>query len=728
MRKFTLLFLLCAGLTVQAKEILIQSKTTSMVIDAEAGKAPQYVYFGDKVNAGDVLQAPRDGRMELYPAYGMNTPAEAALSVRHADGNMSTVLQFVSSSVTGEAKATVTALQLRDPVYGTEVKLCYRAYHDVDMIEAWSEITNREKGAVTLSRFCSAMLPIRRGSVWMSHLYGTWANEGQVAEEPLLPGEKVVRNNDGVRNSHTDHAEVLFSLDGKGQENAGAVIGAALCYSGNYKLKVVTDDTNYHYFFAGINEDNSAYHLQRGETFVTPVLALTYSGEGLSGASRNFHKWGREYKLCHGNQERMILLNSWEGVYFDINQQGMNQMMTDIADMGGELFVMDDGWFGTKYQRNKDDTSLGDWEVDRKKLPEGIEGLLQTARSKGIKFGIWIEPEMTNTLSELYEKHPDWVVKAPRRDAVTGRGGTQLVLDLSNPKVQDYVFSIVDRLLTKYPDIAYIKWDANMPIVNHGSQYLSMDDQSHLYIAYHRGLEKTLQRIRAKYPDVIIQACASGGGRANWGVLPYFDEFWVSDNTDAQQRIYMQYGTSYFFPAIAMASHISAVPNHTVFRTTSLKYRIDVAMSGRLGMEIQPKNMTQEEKDLCRKAIAEYKTIRPVVQLGDLYRLKSPFDHQGVASLMYVSETKDKAVFYWWRTDNFYNEILPRIKMAGLNPDRMYIVHELNRIDNRPLDCEGKRYRGAYLMQHGLEMPLNHNVDYAKRNDWSSRVLYLTAE
>jgi alpha-galactosidase len=728
MRKFALLFLLCAGLTVQAKEILIQSKTTSMVIDAEAGKAPQYVYFGDKVNAGDALQAPRDGRMELYPAYGMNTPAEAALSVRHADGNMSTVLQFVSSSVTGEAKATVTALQLRDPVYGTEVKLCYRAYHDVDMIEAWSEITNREKGAVTLSRFCSAMLPIRRGSVWMSHLYGTWANEGQVAEEPLLPGEKVVRNNDGVRNSHTDHAEVLFSLDGKGQENAGAVIGAALCYSGNYKLKVVTDDTNYHYFFAGINEDNSAYHLQRGETFVTPVLALTYSGEGLSGASRNFHKWGREYKLCHGNQERMILLNSWEGVYFDINQQGMNQMMTDIADMGGELFVMDDGWFGTKYQRNKDDTSLGDWEVDRKKLPEGIEGLLQTARSKGIKFGIWIEPEMTNTLSELYEKHPDWVVKAPRRDAVTGRGGTQLVLDLSNPKVQDYVFSIVDRLLTKYPDIAYIKWDANMPIVNHGSQYLPMGDQSHLYIAYHRGLEKTLQRIRAKYPDVIIQACASGGGRANWGVLPYFDEFWVSDNTDAQQRIYMQYGTSYFFPAIAMASHISAVPNHTVFRTTSLKYRIDVAMSGRLGMEIQPKNMTQEEKDLCRKAIAEYKTIRPVVQLGDLYRLKSPFDHQGVASLMYVSETKDKAVFYWWRTDNFYNEILPRIKMAGLNPDRIYTVHELNRIDNRPLDCEGKRYRGAYLMQHGLEMPLNHNVDYAKRNDWSSRVLYLTAE
>ena len=243
-------------------------------------------------------------------------------------------------------------------------------------------------------------------------------------------------------------------------------------------------------------------------------------------------------------------------------------------------------------------------------MPDGIEGLLRDAKKNGVKFGIWIEPEMTNTKSELYEKHPDWVIKAPKRDAVVGRGGTQLVLDLGNPKVQDFVFDVVDDLLTKYPDIAYIKWDANMPIMNHGSQCLPAADQSHLYIAYHRGFSNVIDRIRAKYKDVVIQCCASGCGRANWGFLRGFDEFWVSDNTDALQRVYMQYGTSFFFPAIAMASHISAVPNHTVFRTTSLKYRIDVAMSGRLGMEIQPKNMTKEEKALCRKAIAEYKEIR----------------------------------------------------------------------------------------------------------------------
>ena len=490
-----------------------------------------------------------------------------------------------------------------------------------------------------------------------------------------------------------------------------------------------TDDSDYHYFYAGINPDNSEYHLKKGETFITPKVALSFSQCGLSGVSRNFHKWGRKYMLAHGDKERKILLNSWEGVYFDINQKGMDQMMGDIASMGGELFVMDDGWFGVKYPRKTDNCALGDWVVDTNKLPEGIEGLLRDAKKHGIKFGIWIEPEMSNTVSELYEKHPDWIIKAPKRDAVLGRGGTQVVLDMANPKVQDFVFSIVDNLMTKYPEIDYIKWDANMAIMNHGSQYLNMADQSHLNIEYHRGFQKTCERIRAKYPDLTIQACASGGGRANWGVLPYFDEFWVSDNTDALQRIYMQWGTSYFFPAIAQASHISATPNHTVFRTTAMKYRIDVAMSGRLGMEIQPKNMSDDEKALCRQAIKEYKEIRPIVQFGDIYRLVSPYDKQGLASMMYVNEAKSKSVFFWWKTESFQNEHLPLVKMAGLDANKMYKVHELNRIDKNPMDVEGKTFSGAYLMNHGLEMPYrNEPADWSKKNDWSSRVLLLEAE
>ena len=731
MKRFFLFILsLVTLLSINAKTVVVETRGISLVINAEEGKSPQYLYFGAKLKAGDVerLQNPREGRMDVYPAYGLNPQAEAALAMRHADGNMSTALVVTGIDESVEGSSKVTAIHLKDPVYPVTVDLKYRTYPDADMIEAWTEITNNEKQVVTLTRFASAMLPVRRGNVWLSHLYGSWANEAILAEEPLLAGEMVIRNTDGTRNSHTDHGEVMLSLDGKAKENSGDVIGAALCYSGNYKLRICTDDTEYHYLFAGINEDNSEYHLKKGETFVTPPLALTFSKEGLSGASRNFHKWGRKYKLMHGNKERKILLNSWEGVYFDINEEGMDQMMGDIASMGGELFVMDDGWFGDKYPRKTDNSSLGDWVVDRNKLPNGIGGLIDDAKKHGIKFGIWVEPEMANTTSELYEKHPEWILKAPNREPVLGRGGTQVVLDLANPKVQDFCFGVIDNLMTEFPAIDYIKWDANMPVSNHGSQYLPMKDQSHLYIEYHRGFEKVCKRLRAKYPDLTIQACASGGGRANWGVLPWFDEFWVSDNTDALQRIYMQWGTSYFFPAIAMASHISIVPNHTVFRTTSLKYRIDVAMSGRLGMEIQPKNMTDEEKSLCRKAISEYKEIRPVVQFGDIYRLLSPYDRLGAASMMYVSEAKDKAVFYWWKTESFQNEHLPRVKMAGLQSDKLYKVHELNQIDNTPLDVEGKVFSGEYLMNNGLELPYRHDVDWNKKNDWSSRVLYLTAE
>ena len=721
--KYTkLLFLLAMALPVAAaaQQVRISTKTTDLVLSAPVGGDLKQLYYGSSLSATDLaaldaVEIPHDA----YPVYGLNCPAEVALAVKHSDGNMTLQMEVEAVSEGGGE----TRITLKDKVYPFYVDVCYRTYDDSEVIEAWTEITNKEKGSVTLNQFSSAYLPIRRGDVWLSHLYGTWADETFLVEEPLTPGLQVIKNKDGVRNSHTDHAEVMISLDGAPKENSGRVIGAALCYWGNYKLRLETHDDEYHHFFAGINEENSAYTLAKGETFVTPVLALTYSDEGLSGVSRHFHRWARAHRLAHGDVPRKILLNSWEGVYFDINQEGMDQMMADIASMGGELFVMDDGWFGDKYPRNNDSSSLGDWVVDEDKLPEGIEGLLADAKKNGVRFGIWIEPEMANTTSELYEKHPEWALKAEGRDVVTGRGGTQVVLDLANPEVQDFAFDIVDNLMTKYPEIDYIKWDANMSTLGHGSQYL--ENQEHLYIEYHRGLEAVCQRIRAKYPDVTIQACASGGGRANYGLLPYFDEFWVSDNTDALQRVYMQWGTSYFFPAIAMASHISAAPNHQTFRTVPLKYRIDVAMSGRLGMEIQPRNMTGEERELCRKAIAEYKEIRPIVQFGDIYRLQSPFDKQGVASLMYVTPEKDRAVFYWWKTEEFVGQHLPRIPMAGLDPDKLYTVREINRIDNNPLPFEGKTFSGVYLMGSGLDLPYTHDVDYHKLNDYCSRVLLL---
>jgi alpha-galactosidase len=719
-------------LNVSAKTISVNTAKTSLVLDAVEGQPLKFLYYGDRLNNADANSLNVTGMdvVDAYPVYGMGCQREPAMSVVHPDGNMTLQLAVKSTDVTRDDAngTTTTVITMSDKYYPFDIVMKYLTYDDSDIIETWAEAVNRGKKPVRLNKYASAYLPIRYGDVWLSQLYGSWANEGRLEETPVSHGVTEIINTDGVRNSHTSHGEVMFSLDGRPDERHGRTIGAALCYSGNYKLRVHADDSNIIHFVAGIDEDNSSYTLDKGETFVTPPLALTYSDQGKGGVSRNFHHWGRNHRLAHGNEPRKILLNSWEGVYFNINEQGMADMMADIADMGGELFVMDDGWFGVKYPRNNDSTSLGDWTVDTNKLPSGIQGLIETAKKNGIKFGIWIEPEMTNSISELYEKHPEYIIKPTNREPVQGRGGTQLVLDLSNPKVQDLVFNVVDTLMTKYPELDYIKWDANAPIMNHGSQYLTADKQSHLYIEYHRGFAKICDRIRAKYPNLTIQACASGGGRANYGVLPWFDEFWVSDNTDALQRVYMQWGTSHFFPAIAMASHISATPNHQTFRTIPLKYRIDVAMSGRLGMEIQPKNMSDEEKALCRKAIKEYKEIRPIVQLGDQYRLLSPYDDKGAASMMYVSEDKDKAVFYWWKTETFCNQQLPRVTMDGLDPDATYTVRELNVIDNTALPYEGKSFSGKFLMTNGLEMPLEHNVDYNKRRDFASRVLLLTRD
>lgn len=737
----TLTSLFC--LTASAEKVELSTPHNTLVLDIWKGGEPKFVYYGEKLSAADLATLPNPtnanwSHLEVYPAYGAtHTMSETAFAMKHADGNLSSNLVVESYSKKAisdkapngkERSGELLTITLKDPLYPNIVNLYYQTYSDVDMIECWTDITNNEKSTVTLTQFYSSCMPIRRNNVYCHHLHGSWASEAQLVTEKLNNGLLEIKNKDGLRNATSDRQEVMFSLDGPGQENCGDVIGAALMYSGNYRITVDTDDSEFHYYFAGINPDNSEYHLRKGETFTTPHVAYTFSNEGLSGASRNYHKWARKYHLQHGDKERDILLNSWEGVYFDINHEGMDQMMHDIASMGGELFVMDDGWFGEKYRRLTDNAALGDWVVDKKKLPEGIERLVSDAKKNGVKFGIWIEPEMANTTSELYEKHPDWIIKAPGREPVLGRGGTQVVLDLSNPKVQDYVFSIVDNLLTKYPEIAYIKWDANAPVMNHGSQYLPMADQSHLYIAYHKGLIDVCKRIRAKYPDVVIQDCASGGGRANYALLPYFDEFWVSDNTDALQRIYMQWGTSYFFPAIAMAQHISAVPNHAVFRTTSMKLRVDVAMSGRLGMEIQPKNMTDEEKAFCKQAIESYKKIRPVIQFGDQYRLHSPYAGDNLASLMYVTEAKDQAVYFWYKLETMKDEHFPPVKMAGLDPQKRYTVHELNRIDKNPLPCEGKSFSGQYLMNNGLEMPYSHDVEHNKLNDWSSRVIYLTAE
>ena len=705
-----------------AQDYLVSTPNTSLLIKATPGETVKIQYYGSKIENSDI-QGIYDAGMvfnaDSYPAFGLQTMGEKAIAATQPDGNMSLDLKIEQVKQYPTKDGEVTEILLKDKVYPFEIKQYYKAYQGTDIISTWIEIMNNGKKSVTLYRFVSAYLPVQRGDNWLTHFHGHWGAENMLEEEKLTNGQKVISNKDGMVNTETDNPSFMLSIDGKPQEEYGHILGGTLAWTGNYLLKMDITNTKLN-IIAGINEENSHYKLEPKETFKTPEFAMTYSTSGKGGVSRAFHRWARMYKLSHGNVERDILLDSWEGVYFKVNQEGMDQMMKSFSALGGELFVMDDGWFGNKYSRNRGDSSLGDWTVNKKKLPLGIEGLIASAKKHKIKFGLWIEPEMSNTKSELFEKHPEWILQCKNRPLSTGRGGTQIVLDLTNPEVQDFVFSVIDNLMTHYPEIAYMKWDANSCMLDYGSPYLPKEKQSHLYIEYHRGLNNVLERIRAKYPQLILQACAGGGGRINYGILPYFDEFWTSDDTDALQRVYLQWGVSCFYPAIAMAAHVSADKNHQTGRYLPLKFRFDVAMSGRLGMEMQPEDMTEADKEFTQRAIQAYKGIRPIVQFGDLYRLISPYENKGVASLMYVAPEKDRAVFYAYKMNHFINMTIPNVKMNGLDPQKKYQLIDLTPLSkNKPCSLHNKIISGKILMEKGIALQT------LLKNEYSSIALEL---
>lgn len=707
MKTKSLLILLLGVLSgsLSAKDYLISTPNTSLLITANPGEKSKFQYYGSRISEKDI-QGIYDSNLafgvESYPVFGLKTAGERAMAVTHSDGNMTLDLIVENVRQYTEKDGDVTEIRMKDLVYPFILKQFFKAYKGTDVISTWVEVENSGKKPVTLYRFASAFFPVHRGDNWMTHFHGFWGAESTMEEEKLTNGQKVISNKDGLVNSESDNPSFLLSLDGRPQEEYGRVLGGTLAWTGTYLIKMDVKNTSFT-VSAGINEETSHYVLDAEKTFVTPEFAMTYSTSGKGGVSRAFHRWARAYKLNRGNIPHDILLNSWEGVYFKVNQKEMDQMMEHFSAMGGELFVMDDGWFGNKYPRNNGSSSLGDWEVCKEKLPDGIEGLLESAKKHNIKFGIWIEPEMANTKSELFEQHPDWILRAANRPISTGRGKTQVVLDLTNPEVQDFVFGVVDNLMTNYPEIAYMKWDDNCCLLDYGSSYLPKDRQSHLYIEYQRGLNKVLKRIRAKYPNLVMQACAGGGGRVNYGILPYFDEFWTSDNTDALQRIYLQWGISNFYPAIAMASHVSADKNHQTGRRIPLKFRFDVAMSGRLGMEIQPRNMTEEDKAFAKRVIASYKKVRPVVQFGDLYRLVSPYDRKGISSLMYVTPEKDRAVFYVYKIEHFVNMLIPSVRMNGLDAQKMYRLVDLTAAKaDKPCPLDGKVISGKVLMEEGV--------------------------
>ncbi|MBB6273856.1 alpha-galactosidase [Pedobacter cryoconitis] len=702
--------LLLTGTQLKAQQINIPIETFSnaLVLQTDSSRHLNTIYFGKKLLQqkeydripGLYKQSP-DYTGELASVYttsGSRNLLEPAITVTHADGNNSLDLRYVNHEQTRiSTDVTLLRILLKDPAYNFQVTLFYKTYFRDDVIEQWSVITHQEKGNVILSKYASANLYLRAGKYWLNQYHGDWAKEMQPEQTRITHGIKTLDSKLGTRTNLFQPSVFMVSLDKPATENEGTVLFGSLAYSGNFRTDFELDNQDNLKIISGINNYASPYTLKPAEEFTTPAFIYTLSAHGKGEASRKLHRWARDYKLLDGNGERLTLLNNWESTYFDFNENKLKELLKDTKKLGVDLFLLDDGWFANKYPRNNDHTGLGDWQENKTKLPNGIASIVKTAGLNQVKFGIWIEPEMVSPKSELYEKHPDWVVKQNKRQEYYFRN--QLVLDLSNPKVQDFVYGVVDDLFTKNPELAYIKWDCNAVIYNAYSATLK--NQSHFYIAYMRGLNKVLERIRVKYPKVPMMLCSGGGGRVDYNALQYFTEYWPSDNTDPLERIFMQWEYSYFYPSISSANHV------TDWGKQPLKFRTDVAMMGKLGFDIVISHLSANDLEFGKTAIVNYNAVKEVIWHGDQYRLADPREGN-TASVLYMDTQKTSGVIFNYLVNNRYDEgsKLP-ILLNGLDVAKKYTIKEINLYPgvSSPIDAN-QVYTGDFLMKVGFNPEL----------------------
>lgn len=704
------------GITIKGNLFYIQSKEMSMIIENRegdlllrhiGGKIANYhgsnaIFEKDHAFSGNPTPDNRtfsyDTQRQVFGVHGFGDFRCPSLKIQH-DNNELTQFKLKDSHILhGVVEATglpnpystesaeTLVLVLEDEFAKLRLTLYYTAYADRATISTFAKISNLSDRAVVINRALSTMLDVPAGNYDVVTLQGAYAREKTVRRQKVEQGIFSIASNRGASGHAQTPAMIL--CDGTATEEAGQALALQLLYSGNFQAFFQKNQLNEVRLGIGINDDNFAWQLAAGDNFETPVALMTYSAKGLTHLSQESQLFVQNHIMPKqfAHVERPILINNWEATYFDFKKEKLLDLADEASKLGIELFVLDDGWFGNRFDDNR---ALGDWGVNEEKLGGPLSDLIDKVHAKGLKFGLWFEPEMISVDSDLYRSHPDWAIQAEGRGHTYSRN--QLVLNLANPDVVAYIKSAIDKILTENA-IDYVKWDYNRNITNigNGDSALATKMQSHAYML---GLYDLVSYLTEKHSNILFESCSGGGGRNDLGMMRYFPQVWASDNTDAISRLQIQYGSSYLYPIISMGSHVSASPNHQMGRTTPIETRGDVAMMGNLGYELDLTSLSESDKEVIAAQVAHYKDIRPVVQFGKHYRLINPEQGANEAAVQFVYE--DKVVVTYVRTLSTIETIETTLKLKGLEEAATYRLQET-----------GQVFSGAELMYAGLTVTL----------------------
>lgn len=664
----------------------------SYLIEKSPRPMTSYVYEGDRTFSLEHIR-------QEYPVYGSTDYRHPAVEILQENGSHISDFQYVSHTISAgkpalsglpatytesDDEAATLCVILKDPITQIRLELYYAIFAYESAIARSVRFVNEGASSVHLMTAMSFSLDLPdKDYVWMQ-LSGAWARERHIRDRILEPGILAIDSMRG--NSSHEHNPFMVLKRPFTTETQGEALGFSLIYSGNFRIQAEVDTHDTTRITVGINPSCFDWKLETGESFQTPEAVMVYSTEGLNAMSQTFHRLYRK-RLARGywrDRPRPILNNNWEATYFDFTEDSLVVIAAKAKECGVELFVLDDGWFG---ERSNDSAGLGDWFANKSRLPNGISGLSERIEALGMKFGLWFEPEMVNKDSDLYRNHPDWILHTPERRISHGRN--QFVLDFSRTEVVDYIYDMMENILSQ-SKISYIKWDMNRSITECYSPALPADRQGEVFHRYILGVYDLYERLTSAFPHVLFESCASGGGRFDPGLLYYAPQGWASDNSDAVERLKIQYGTSLCYPISSIGSHVSVSPNHQVLRHTPLHTRANVAYFGTFGYELDLNKLDEDELEEVKEQINFMKEYRSILQFGTFYRLESPFEGNETA-WMSVSEDKKTALVGWYRVLNGVNLPYTRVKLQGLDPDMMYT----NLLD-------GTDHYGDELMNLGL--------------------------